>query len=391
MLDEKKLNSFILKRFLWTLIIIGIIQIVSNLLFTYVVAPLLSDMMGVDLFQGANFGDGILIIVELFVARITSIGFASGLIRIFESIQGSSVNQIGLKTFVLQTTDGGGWQSAGYSVVVLCLIFILLAIWILPYVIGAITFAVSVSKRVKVLEMQRLMKDRENEKQKNLLLSDLAHDIKTPITTIAGFSQALAQGTVEPGKEQEYLDAIQQKSMQTVEMVTLLFDYVRLDSAGYRLHKKQEDLCEIFRECVAKAFTDFEEKHMELNLSIPEENILMPVDKLQLSRAFHNLLSNACKHNEEGTTIWISIEKTKSRILCKVSDNGAFIEPETAKHLFDPFVQGDKSRTSGKGTGLGLSITRKIVEMHGGKVRLIQYKKQDPYTKTFEIEFMTRG
>lgn len=390
MIDEKELNSFIIKRFTWTLIIIGILQIIGNLLFTYTINPLLTKLIGVDIFQGSSFKDGMLILVEIFFARITSQRFDQGLIQFFEKCFGIDIGQVGMNAIIINVDSATGWKAVTSALLVLGCCLILLVIWVLPYVVGGISFAVAVSKRVKLLEMQRIVKDREIEKQKNLLLSDVAHDLKTPITTIAGFSQALAEGTVEKEKEKEYLEAIRLKSMQTVDMVTLLFEYVKLDSAGYKLNKKQEDICEIFRECVAKAYTDFEEKEMELELAIPDDAIMISADKLQLSRAIQNLLTNAYKHNPKKTTLWVSIEKEKQGfrqgdIVLKISDNGSFIETETAKHLFDPFVQGDKSRTTGKGTGLGLSITRKIVEMHGGKVKLIQYRNPDPYTKTFEI------
>lgn len=388
MIDEKQLNSFIIKRFIWTLLIIGVIQVFSNLLFANVINPFFEKLLGVELFRGAGFRDGILLIMEIFFARIISPNVGMRFIGFFEQLLGIDINQSGVNSVFLQLDELTAWQLTIYHVVVFCCCFVMIAIWVLPYIVGGISFSVAVSKRVKMVERQRIQKDREAERQKNLLLSDVAHDIKTPITTIAGFSQALAEGTVEEGKEQEYLDAIRFKSMQTVDMVTLLFEYVKLDSAGFKLHRATEDICEVLRGCVAKCYTDFEEKDMELELDIPEESIMLSLDKLQMERAFHNLLANAYKHNPNGTKIWISLEKNKTEILCKISDNGAFIESETAKHLFDPFVQGDKSRTSGKGTGLGLSITRKIVEMHGGRVRLIQYRSPKPYTKTFEIKFV---
>lgn len=383
MIEEKKLNSFILKRFVITLLCISIAQVLSNYIFMRFLNPLLSQFVGIDhLFENVSVAESILILFELILAKLTTAAMAQtvaqGLERVFHINNHSLIQPINLAG---EAGIGGLVQ----SLIAFCCLFVIVLLWVLPYLVGGISFAVAVSKRVKQLEQYRIEKDRETERQKNLLLSDVAHDLKTPITTIAGFSQALAEGNVEEEKKQEYLDAIRAKSMQTVEMVTLLFEYVKLDSTGFQLHRKEEDICELLRSCIAKWYTDFEEKGMELDFDIPEDVILLSIDQIQLERSISNILINALKHNEPGTKIMITLSQQNGWISCRISDDGERIETETAKHLFDPFVQGDKSRTGGKGSGLGLSITRKIVEMHGGRVRLIQYKNPNPYVKTFEV------
>lgn len=389
MIDEKQLQNFIIKKFIKTLVIIGVIQLFNNILFSQVFNPMLSHMLGADVMNDAGVREGIWIMLQLLFARLFSPRISVGAFRFVENVFHVRMDNSIYDYIDLKNATVSDWQSATYLLIVCLCLLVMLVLWTLPYFIGGIRFAVSVSKKVKELEYYRFCEQKEAEKQKNLLLSDVAHDIKTPITTIAGFSQALAEGTVPQGKEAEYLEAIRSKSMQTVDMVTLLFEYVKLDSKGFVLHKSREDVCELFRGCIANAYADFEAKDMELDLDIQEESIMLNVDKLQLERAFHNILTNAIRHNKNGTKIWITQKVDKDELSFQISDDGVRIETETAKHLFDPFVQGDKSRTTGKGTGLGLSITRKIVEMHGGRVRLIQYKNPDPYTKTFEIILKT--
>lgn len=386
MLNEKKLKNYILGRFALTLVVVGLFQLFGNVIFMNVINPLLGAILKIDFLSSVGFTEGLTFIIVFFIALVASPGAALKVGQIIGKIFNIDVND--QVTYIIDTSFERFKDAESYfylAVVILCII-VMLILWVLPYVVGGIIFTTSVSKKVKELEKQRVDKEQEEERQKNLLLSDVAHDIKTPITTIAGFSQALSEGNVSEDKKQEYLEAIKNKSMQTVDMVTLLFEYVKLDSEGYQLNKTTEDVCEIFRDSIASYYTDFEDKDMELDIDIPEEGIFLHVDRLQLQRVFNNILVNACKHNDAGTKLTLSIELLDKWVSVKISDNGNWIESETARHIFDPFVQGDKSRTGRRGTGLGLSITRKIVEMHEGRIRLIQYKAKTPFVKTFEIQ-----
>ena len=221
------------------------------------------------------------------------------------------------------------------------------------------------------------------------MLSDIAHDLRTPITTASGYARALSDGMVPEDRKQEYLDAIQTKSVRMNELITLLFDYVRLDSEGFKLNKTDCDICEIVRECAAFQYQDIEDAGMSFDIDIPEEEMIHSADKLQFSRVVTNLLTNAVKHNDKGTTIGLFVEKDESRIRIIVADSGKFIE--NAEDIFEPFVMGDESRNSRGGSGLGLSISKKIVEMHGFSIKLIQqpdikkYNLDSKYVKMFFI------
>ena len=223
------------------------------------------------------------------------------------------------------------------------------------------------------------------------MLSDIAHDLRTPITTMAGYSKALSDGMVSDEKKQEYLDAIMAKSERVNELIQLLFDYVKLDSDGFSLNRQPTDIYEIVRECGAIQYSDIEDAGMELEVDIPEKEMKLSVDKIQLSRVITNLITNAIKHNEKGDRIALVVDQYDDRIQIMVADSGKKIPDEKAEHLFEPFIMGDESRNSRGGSGLGLSIAKKIVEMHGYNIRLIQqpdivrFKYVDKYVKMFLI------
>lgn len=151
---------------------------------------------------------------------------------------------------------------------------------------------------------EREQQQREFDRKRNLMLSDIAHDLRTPVTTVSGYAKALADHMVqEPEKQQEYLNAIQNKSVRIGNLINLLFEYVKLDSEGFALNGKTLDLCELLRENAAMLYAEMEENGMTLTADIPEETIPVWADELQLSRVVTNLLTNAMQHNPKGTRI----------------------------------------------------------------------------------------
>lgn len=390
-MDNNKLRKSLIRNFLITLLLIGIAQMIINTALMGVINPLIEDVLSMNGMLSSSDVRGTFIIIfsSLFVLSVQKLAGS------VSALAGIAANEVLSKWFdpsIVSTMNELSTKIHGESVVLYLLkavgIFLLVvAFWLTPYIVAAISFSRVMTKRVNELEEVRIKRDKEIEKQRNLLLSDIAHDIKTPITTVAGFSKALSDGTVPKGQEEDYLKSLYNKSMQISELVNLLFEYVKLDSAGYSLNLQSCDYAELVRNCIAGAYADFEDKKMDLTIDIPEEEIILKLDRTQISRAINNLLVNTIRHNAEGTQVMIELKvEGKERVL-SISDNGLLIDRDTAKRLFDPFVQGDESRSGGKGSGLGLSITRKIVEMHGGKVRLIQYLDKEKYsiTKTFEI------
>ena len=149
------------------------------------------------------------------------------------------------------------------------LFMIILAMFVLivlPYFVGALHFTrITVKEFNKIAEM-RVKARKDFEKRRNLMLSDIAHDLRTPITTMAGYSKALSDGMVSDEKKQEYLDAIMAKSERVNELIQLLFDYVKLDSDGFSLNRQPTDIYEIVRECGAIQYSDIEDAGMELEV-----------------------------------------------------------------------------------------------------------------------------
>ncbi len=307
-----------------------------------------------------------------------------------EWVQGQIEYTMG-STMSVQVTSplySGGWGVA-LRILIIGGIIGLLFIRILPYLVGAFCYSRIVTRQFNELLAQEESQKLARDQRRNLMLSDIAHDIKTPITTICGYSKALSEGVVGEKDRQSYLDAIYAKAMRMDELITLLFEYVKLESEGFTLHWEPGDLAELTREMAALLYADFEDREMELVLEIPEEKVPFEMDRLQLGRAVTNLLTNAVRYGKAGGRVLVRLQEYE----LTVADEGEPVDPKFAAHIFEPFARGDKARSSKGGSGLGLGIAQRIVEMHGGKLALNQ-NFGEGYTKAFQIRlsvFSTLG
>ena len=209
------------------------------------------------------------------------------------------------------------------------------------------------------------------EKDRQKMLADISHDIKTPVTVIDGYAQALESGLVPEKDVNKYLREIKKKSEILSELVNSFYEYSRLDHPGFKLEKEKADLAEYFRAYLAEKYEELELNGFDVDIDIPEEIIKAEFDAFQLKRVFENIINNAMKHNTSGCTIFGAMEVKDKNFVIRLGDNGSGIPEELRDRIFDPFVVGEEARVSGRGTGLGLSIAQKIVEAHGWKIKLL--------------------
>ncbi|PXV90327.1 signal transduction histidine kinase [Lachnotalea glycerini] len=239
--------------------------------------------------------------------------------------------------------------------------------------------------------MARKLRDSEKkrmimENERMQLFSHIAHDLKTPMTTISGYAGALASGMVEePDKQQEYYLAMKAKSGQMNQLIDQLLSYSKLGMPQYRMNFVKVDLAELLRVSCAALFGEVESKQMKLELRLPDKPIFYMADSLETTRAIGNLLTNAIRHNPAGSLLFVGIAEEPGRVEIQVADNGVVIPEAIAGNLFEPFVSGSDSRSAGSGTGLGLAIVKKVMEQHSGEVDLLD--APSPYTKMFVLRF----
>lgn len=374
---KKSVKWFLVQRFLIILFCVYWSVEAVNLLYRLVISPavlVFLESQQIEIKGNSNMAAWLLQMLFYFLT-----GFLPSGIR--EWAQGEIEQAMG-STMSIQVTSplySGAWGVL-LRILIIGGIIGLLLIRLFPYLVGAFCYSRIVTKQFNLLLAQEEAQKLARDQRRNLMLSDIAHDIKTPITTICGYSKALSEGVVAEKDRQSYLDAIYAKAMRMDELVTLLFEYVKLESEGFTMHKEPGDLAELTRETAAFLYADFEDRGMELVLEIPEERVPFEMDRLQFGRAVTNLLTNALRYGKEGGRVLIRLQEYE----LTVADEGAPIDPAFAAHIFEPFARGDKARSSKGGSGLGLGIAKKIVEMHGGKLVLNQ-NFGEGYTKAFQI------
>ena len=204
------------------------------------------------------------------------------------------------------------------------------------------------------------------------LIADISHDIRTPVTVISGAIDALCDGKAPPEERERYLRMIQRKAASLAELAEAFHEYSKTEHPRFELHPRRTDLCEFLRAYLAAKYDEIDLAGFSLEPDIPEAPVFCLVDELALRRALDNLLANALRHNRLGTALYVELEPGPRAAVVRVADNGDGIPPERRRRIFEPFVTGSDART-GAGSGLGLAITRRILEKHGGSIRLADH------------------
>lgn len=222
------------------------------------------------------------------------------------------------------------------------------------------------TKKLNESEERRLKADRDKQK----MLADISHDLKTPITVIQGYSKAICDGVVPAESREQYLQTIYSKATALTELINTFYEYSKLDHPDFRPALEKRDVCEYAREYLAYKYNEIAVAGFELEADIPDEPLYCDIDVLQYRRVFENIIANSVRHNPKGTILYFSMREEGNSIRISIGDNGRGIPKDIRDSIFEPFVVGDESRNSKEGTGLGMAIARKIVESHKGFLEL---------------------
>lgn len=226
-------------------------------------------------------------------------------------------------------------------------------------------------------EMRRRLKESTEEKsliekENKELISNISHDLKTPITAVKGYVEGIMDGVADtPEKMVRYVRTIYNKTNEMDHLINELTFYSKIDTNRIPYTFSKLNVEDYFGDCAEEVGLEMETKGIELvYANYVENNVLVIADGEQIRRVIHNIISNAIKYMDKSRgIIQIRIKDVGDFIQVEIEDNGKGIGPKDLPYIFDRFYRTDVSRNSSKGgSGIGLSIVKKILEDHGGKV-----------------------
>lgn len=226
-------------------------------------------------------------------------------------------------------------------------------------------------------------RERVAEHTKNDLISSVAHDLRTPLTSIIGYlGWVREQPDLDERTRQKYLDIAYRKAQHLEQLTNELFGFVKLEHREMSMHVGILDIRQLLEQLLDECYPSFEKYGLENEFICQEERIMMEGDGNLLARLFENLLNNAVKYGKDGKLIRVELEKKIESAVIKVINYGYVIPEQEIGKLFRKFYRIEHSRSQDTGgTGLGLAIVEQIVQLHHGTISV----KSDLQGTVFEV------
>lgn len=207
------------------------------------------------------------------------------------------------------------------------------------------------------------------EENQRAFTASIAHELRTPMTSIIGFTDSILDGTIPPEKVNDYLEICLSEERRLSRLVTELMDVSRIESGGQKLEYASFDINECIRRQIIKYEERITEKQIDVNVEFETEQCFCLCDKDAITRVIINLLDNAIKFTPQNGFIKIAVGAKSSKIYVSFENSGDGIASDDLKHIFDKFYKTDKSRgIDKKGIGLGLYLVKNIMLLHGESI-----------------------
>ena len=224
---------------------------------------------------------------------------------------------------------------------------------------------------------QRMLADyRRSEISSKKMLSNISHDIKTPLTVILGYLEIIR---LNGGEQRELIDKVEARAKAVSDLVEQFFTLAKLEAGDMEIALSKLELCELCREVVLDFYEILSGKDYEVEVEIPEKTVYVQGNGDAIRRILNNLISNSIRDGSEGRFLGILLHEDEKQVYIDVTDRGRGIEKDFAEHIFDRlFTMEDSRNRDTQGNGLGLTIARSLARQMGGDVTLVSR----PWQKT---------
>lgn len=230
----------------------------------------------------------------------------------------------------------------------------------------------------RLLENQRKVKVdyRRSQISAKKMLSNISHDIKTPMTVILGYLEIMR---INGDKEDEMLLKVEQKAKRVMELINQFFTLAKLEAGDMELEISRINICEVCRENILDFYELLKQKEFQVEVKIPEEAVFIMGNKEALHRILYNLISNVIRYGLDGRYLGLVLRSVKNDVYIDVIDKGKGIEKEFAGNVFERlFTMEDSRNRRIQGNGLGLTIAQTLAQQLGGEIVL----ESEPNVKT---------
>ena len=214
---------------------------------------------------------------------------------------------------------------------------------------------------------EKIENEKKIENNKNELITNISHDLKTPLTSIIGYLELLNDKEIDEKDKVEYIKIAYNKSLRLKSLVNELFEYTKLASNDIKFDKNRVNISMLLNQVVGESIINFSEKNINVILHNAYNEIFCNIDSTQMLRVFENLIKNAEKYSDNDSDFIITVNKDNETILISFVNRCKELTGENLDNIFEKFYRNDKSR-SNEGSGLGLPIAKRIIELHGGTI-----------------------
>lgn len=246
--------------------------------------------------------------------------------------------------------------------------------------------AASINKMTE--EIRNLMEsERHAEKSKNEMITNIAHDLRTPLTSIIGYLDLINKRDLPEDTKTEYIKIVYEKSKKLQDLIESLFSFTKTNSTKLVLNIGKIDIVKLLCQLMEEFYPNFEKEGISCSVNTNEDSCVIDGDGTLLARLFDNLINNAIKYGADGKRIDVKISVEKKVVKVSVINYGKVIPQNELPLIFDKFYRIDQARNSSTGgTGLGLAIAKNITELHHGIIEVSSDLSGTAFSVTLQKE-----